>query len=127
MNTAKKFVERRKYKRFKTRPGVNAVLMPNYQKLGKIINISLGGLAFHYYIIDNEDRSEEFFELNIFANNSICLENVPFIQISENRIDNDMPFDSMVRMQRGIAFKEFSPELRADMIKLIKTHAIVSV
>ena len=59
----KKLVDRRIHKRFKVQDGALALLRANIRKVGQIIDISRGGLAFRY--MSNGERLNGSFELNI--------------------------------------------------------------
>ncbi len=49
MTNTKERVERRKHKRFKVENGAFVGLGPRYDKVGRIIDISMGGLAFRCF------------------------------------------------------------------------------
>ena len=53
----KRTVERRKNKRYKAVEGAYAAISPNSHKLGQIIDISMGGLAFKYIDTNNGDSN----------------------------------------------------------------------
>jgi hypothetical protein len=48
MTNGKKLVERRKHKRFQAPIGVFVGIGPGFTKVGRITDMSLGGLAFRY-------------------------------------------------------------------------------
>ena len=54
-NNRKKMKERRKYQRYDTKDVAFAILKADREEeLGQIVNISMGGLAFHYFIGNRE-------------------------------------------------------------------------
>ncbi len=65
MTNTKAQIERRKHKRFKVQNGSFAVLTPSDTKVGRIMDISMSGLAFHY--IGIEGPSNESTEISIFS------------------------------------------------------------
>lgn len=58
-------MEKRTYQRFETKEGAYAAVTPSSYKIGRIVNISLGGLVFRY-----TDREEE---LDTFGDDTIFL------------------------------------------------------
>lgn len=63
-----KKVERRKHKRHKVQDGVLAVLGPNTAKMGQIIDISNGGIAFYHK--DSSISIEKSHDLSILFDNN---------------------------------------------------------
>jgi hypothetical protein len=55
----KRTPERRKSKRYKAAEGAYAAISPSSHKIGQIIDISMGGLAFKYIDTKNQTQSEE--------------------------------------------------------------------
>ncbi len=50
--------ERRRHRRYRAREGVYAAVSPNARKLGQIVDISIGGLAFKYVAGGNDPREK---------------------------------------------------------------------
>jgi hypothetical protein len=65
MTSTKTQIERRKHKRFQVQNGAFVVLTPSDTKVGRIMDISMSGLAFHY--IGTEKTSNESTEISIFS------------------------------------------------------------
>jgi len=63
MSKTDALLEQRKHKRFRPQDGTYAILRGPGKKLGQVINISRGGLAFRY--IDIGERPKRSFELDI--------------------------------------------------------------
>lgn len=106
----KRTVERRKNKRYKAIEGAYAAISPNSHKLGQIIDISMGGLAFKY--IDTGNGEADFDEA---ANESIFLSSMgyyvgdlPFTTVSDYEVTNTPSFSSMKVRKRHIQFRELS-------------------
>ena len=75
--------ERRKYVRFLAHPKAYAALGSSFTKIGKIRDISMGGLAFEYYG-SVEDLSQFDSRITIFIIvNNFYLENIPCQMISD--------------------------------------------
>lgn len=94
----KEMVDRRIHKRFKVQDGALAVLRANIRKVGQIVDISRGGIAFCY--MSNGERLNGLFELDIvLADNGFRLEKILIKAISDFEIDNKMSF-SLITMRR---------------------------
>jgi c-di-GMP-binding flagellar brake protein YcgR len=86
--------DRREHKRYRIKNGFFAM---DSTRFGRIIDISLGGLAFTCI-------GQEEWEINqgtghIFGNDALCLEQVPFRLRSRRNDANHIP-NSAIRMQR---------------------------
>ena len=65
MGRGKMAVEKRKYIRFLAKPNTYAALGPRFTKVGKIKDISIGGLAFEY-ICNSQDSDLQPSQIAIF-------------------------------------------------------------
>jgi len=75
--------ERRKYVRFLAKPNAYAALGSSFTKIGKIRDISMGGVAFEYYS-GAEDLNQYDSTVTIFITvNNFYLENIPCRMISD--------------------------------------------
>jgi len=103
MTENEKPVEKRLQKRFRAQDDAYAMLRGSVSKLGKILDISRGGLAFRY--IDIGERPESSFELEILVKgNGFHLNNVSFETISDFGSTKDFPFSSIPMRRRGGQF-----------------------
>jgi len=76
-------VEKRKYNRFLARPDTYAALGPLFTKVGKVRQISIGGLAFEY-ICTTEHPDRHSTEIAVFlCKNEFFLSNLPCRVISD--------------------------------------------
>jgi hypothetical protein len=119
-------LERRKHKRFKVQNGAFAVLgappWPHSTKVGQIIDMSMGGLAFSY--IAEQEPSNGSFELGIFlADNSFRLRKIPFETISDLEIKKG-PFNSITMRRSGVQFGELTPNQISQLKYFIRNHTI---
>jgi len=100
---AEERVERRRHKRFRAQEGAFVDLGNHRMKLGEIIDISKGGLAFRY--IDIGDRPTGSFELDIsFKETGFRLEKVAAKTISDLQITKDFPYSSTKMRRQGVQF-----------------------
>jgi hypothetical protein len=106
----KRTVERRKNKRYKAVEGAYAAISPNSHKLGQIIDISMGGLAFKYIDTANEDsESETQREESIFLSSmGYYVGDLPFKTISDYELTNAPSFSSMKIRKRHVRFTDLS-------------------
>lgn len=106
----KRTIERRRSKRYKAAEGAYAAISPSSHKLGQIIDISMGGLAFKYIDTNNNgttDQSDS--EESIFLSSmGFYVGNLPFKTISDNEVTNTPSFSSMKVRQRHVQFTDLS-------------------
>ena len=85
-----------------------AVLKAKPLKMGQIVNISKGGLAFRY--IDSADEAVKSSELDIlFAQNGFHLKTISFKTVADYKAVSEFPFSSIVMRQRSVQFREMGP------------------
>lgn len=114
-------IERRKHERFKVEKIAFAVLRNRVSKLGQIIDISQGGLAFYY--IDNQEWPEASSELDILlATNGICLERLKFKTISDFKIANKSPYSSITVRRRGVQFEALTQHQMSQLLDFLHKH-----
>ena len=106
----KRTVERRKNKRYKAVEGAYAAISPNSHKLGQIIDISMGGLAFKYIDTSNDDTSQSLdAEETIFLSSmGYYVGDLPFKTVSDYEMTNAPSFSSMKVRKRHVQFTDLS-------------------
>ncbi len=106
----KRTVERRKNKRYKAVEGAYAAISPNSHKLGQIIDISMGGLAFKYIDTSNDETdSENIPEETIFLSSmGYYVGDLPFKTIADYEVTNAPSFSSMKVRKRHVQFTDLS-------------------
>jgi len=99
-----------------------AVIKSNPSKLGRIKDLSISGLAFHY--IDNrKTQAGEPFKLDILlADCGFYLENLSFEPISDFELDDDFSFNSIKTKRLGIKFKELTLNQVSKLKYLIRNY-----
>jgi hypothetical protein len=117
-------VERRRHERFKVEKIAFAVLRNRVSKLGQIIDISRGGLAFHY--IANQEWPEVSSELDILlaSNNGFCLERLKFKTISDFKIANKSPYSSITVRRRGVQFEALTEHQTSHLLDFLRKHTV---
>jgi hypothetical protein len=97
------------------RDGALAVPEDHVCDLGKIIDISRGGLSFQY--LADGGVSKESFELDILeADNGFYLEKIPVKTVSDFEVANEVPFSFIAMRRRGVKFRE----LMVDQIAMLE-------
>ncbi len=123
MPTNKAVIERRKHKRYNAKEGAYAAISPHSQKLGQIIDISMGGLAFKY--IDNSEKPEDRQEQSIFLSSlGYYVGELPFETIEDYEITNYPSFSSMKLRKRRVKFTELSFKQLFDLDHYLKNNVI---
>jgi hypothetical protein len=114
-------VERRKHKRFEVPIGAFVVIGPHSSRVGRIIDISMGGLAFRH--VDEVESSEELHELDVFHENDFCLRHVPCEAISDLET-YESPFGSFIIRESAVQFGEMTPQRMLQLQRFIQKHTI---
>ena len=116
-----KEIERREYKRYRSTEGTYAVLSGPVSKMGQVLDISTGGLAFRY--IDIGDRPRETCVLDILREDKgIRLENVGFKIISDLDASKDFPFSTIPMRRCGGQLSGLSEKQMHDLEYLIENY-----
>ena len=122
MSNMKEIVNRRRCARFRVPKDAFAALGSVYIKVGQIINISIGGLAFRY-LLPTEGPSNAS-ELDIFlAGRTFYLYKVPF-EIVWDLVNNEMRFNSIETKICGLQFGDLTPHQISQLEYFIQDYAI---
>lgn len=117
--------ERRKDKRFGAKLGTFIVLRPDYTKLGQIIDVSAGGLAFRY--MAGETSAVHSAEMDIFAgSNGFHLPGIPFETVSDLETGRDIPFTSIAMRRRSVKFGELTESQASELRHFIRNYTTES-
>lgn len=122
MTILNEFVERRRLKRFKVKEGAFAALMPDSNKLGQILDMGKGGLAFLY--IDNGEAGDGSSALDIFViGEKFYLSSLPVQIVSDTRVPNKIPINPIVMRRQGVQFCELTPEQTSSLDAFMQQYA----
>ena len=115
----------RKYDRFITCENAFAALGRNYSKIGKIKDISLGGLAFEYIAAEVENLTIS--DVDVFLSNSIFhLYNLPCRVIYDIKIHSpyvEDKFRQMLLTKRcGIKFQKLNKDAELQLKFFLQAH-----
>jgi hypothetical protein len=120
----KRTIERRKNKRYKAVEGAYAAISPNSNKIGQIIDISMGGLCFKY--INTENKSEEPVnrnEASIFLSSmGYYVGDLPFQTIADYEITDRPSFSSMKVRKRHVKFTDLTFKQLFDLDNYLKNN-----
>jgi hypothetical protein len=122
--------DRRKHKRFQVKNGAFAVLSAiswphSTQKVGRITDISMGGLAFGY--IASEEPSNISVELSIFlADKRFDLRNIPFETIWDVETKEDS-FSSITVKRTGVQFGGLTSKEISQLEYFIQNHTMTEL
>ncbi|MBW2174002.1 MAG: hypothetical protein JRF64_05045 [Deltaproteobacteria bacterium] len=120
MTDTKQQVERREHKRFPVTKDTFVALKPDYFKVGRIMNISMAGLAFSY-MADGKPLSQSS-GLDIFlVDRTFHLRDVPFRRISDVESDR-IPFSSAKMRRSGVQFGELTAYQSGRLKYFIENH-----
>ena len=117
-------VERRKHKRFRAEEGAYAAVRPHYDKIGQIIDVSRGGLAFRYLVSDSQEDASS--ELDIFLiGDGFHLDKVPFQTVSDEGIPERLSPSSQKMWRCGVQFGELTQMQILKLKEFILNHTVV--
>ena len=123
MTAGKQEVERRRDGRFQVPKGVFVeVRRPHHSKLGEIIDISMGGVAFRY--LATKEPSHGSYKLSIFFDeagfrlNDILLETVTDFKTHK------IPYTSIAMRRSSVQFRSLSNHQSSQLQRFIENHAI---
>lgn len=120
MGCVESITERRSEQRYNLDDGNYAFFPPPVNKFGKIIDISLSGLSFRYFSINDEDWDSDNIDL-VFEDGS-CLENLPCEIIDDFIIPREQIFSQTSIRRSCIKFGELSREHVYSLQSLIDKY-----
>jgi len=122
MQTMKWQIEQRRHKRFQVRDDAFVLLGPDSTKLGRIIDISMRGLAFSH--VGRAKPPGQFFELDIFLiDTDLYIDKIPFETISDfTTLENS--FSSITLRRCGVEFGVLTHDQIAQLERFVEHHTI---
>jgi hypothetical protein len=126
MTNAEMPVERRKHKRFQVPQGAFVTLGPRGRVLGKIVDISVSGVAFGY--IDGKKPSKGVDELDIlFMDSGFSLRKVQFETMWNSEVPNEVCYNPEPMRRSGVEFKELESNQASELKCFIENHNVDNV
>jgi len=125
----KRTVERRKNKRYKAVEGAYAAISPNSQKLGQIIDISMGGLSFKY--IDTSGEAKQDASVNeeavFLSSMGSYVGDLPFKTVADYEVTNAPSFSSMKVRKRHLSFTDLTFKQLFDLDYYLRNNVTEQV
>ena len=111
--------EQRKFKRLLPRNLTFAIIWPHYNNLGKVKDISRGGLAYEYILYETKNKGSA--EIDIFlSDHNFYLPRIPSkIIYDTKKVEN---FQSVEMRRCGVQFGDLTEEQAANLDLLLKNH-----
>jgi hypothetical protein len=123
MTDTKQQVERRKHIRFSVAEDTFVALRPHYYRIGKVLNISIDGLAFTY-MVDGKPPGQSF-ALDIFLDGrTFFLKEVPFITIADVACD-EIPLGSVETRRMHVQFENLTSHQKDELESFIRNHSML--
>jgi len=112
----------RKDKRFRAQEGAFVDLRISPVKVGKIVDISKGGLAFRY--LDIGERLKETFELDMYSrHNDFRMEKVPTKTIWDREAAGESSFSTRTRL-RGVQFGKLTQNQFSELERFLLLNTV---
>jgi hypothetical protein len=118
----KGFDEHRKHKRFQVPGGVFVGFGPRANKVGQMVDVSMGGLAYRY--VGCEDSCDAS-HLDIFVtDNDFYLGAVPFRTVCDYQVVDRVTTGPMTMRRCGVQFRKLSRKQNAQLENFIRQHTL---
>jgi hypothetical protein len=112
----------RKYKRLRAQDGAFVDLRISPVKVGKIVDISRGGLAFRYLKVG--ESLKEAFELDMYSRlNDFRMEKVPVKTIWDRETTGELSFSTRTRL-RGVQFGKLTQNQFSELERFLLLNTI---
>jgi hypothetical protein len=119
-------IERRKHRRLQVHDIAFAVLRDQDRRLGQIMDISMGGLAFNYIASGGNADSTNALDI-LLAYKGLYMKKIRFKTISDFQIANKSPFTPITMRRRGIKFDKLTPKQTSMLKNFIQKRTINSM
>jgi len=118
----KRRTDLRKYKRLRAQNGAFVDLRISPIKVGKIVDISRGGLAFRY--LDVGEGLKELFELDMYCRlNDFRMEKVPVKTIWDRETRGELSFSARTRL-RGVQFGKLTQNQFSELERFLLLNTV---
>ena len=125
----KRTVEKRKNKRYKAVEGAYAAISPHSNKLGQIIDISIGGLAFKYIDTKGDDANMQSpsKESIFLSSTGFYVGDLPFKTVSDNEVTDTPSFSAVKVRERHVQFTDLSFKQLFDLDYYLRNNVFDSM
>ncbi len=122
MTSRNELVERRKHRRYQVPTDAFVGIGPDFIKVGRGRDISMGGLAFSY--VGSEEPSNGSY-LDVFLTDSnLYLGHLPINPISDCELVNKTPFSSITMRRCAVKFRKLNRSQKSRLEHFIQNHAV---
>lgn len=113
--------ERRRYIRFSTQRKTFAALRSGFDKVGKVLDISINGLSFNY--ITEDIPMENIFQVDIFqSENGFYLSNIP-CRVIYDILNTNPRYDLFIQHRRcGLCFGRLSKKQEDELLYFLRKY-----
>lgn len=120
--TSRDLTERRKHRRFTIKDVAFAILRTDTdEELGQVTNISMGGLAFQYFVGNRELQKADRLDL-LLADNGLHISDIGFQVVDDYELVNELPFSSITKREQRVYFDNLSDDQKQSIDGFIKEH-----
>ncbi len=118
----KEFDEHRRHKRFQVPQGVFVGFGQHANKVGQIVDVSMGGLAYRYV---GSEESSDGSHLDIFVtDNDFYLGAVPFKTVCDLQVVDRAPASPMTMRRCGVQFGKLTRKQSVQLEYFIQQHTL---
>ena len=114
--------ERRKYQRYDVKNLTIAVPNKSTPPVGRIVNISRGGMAVRY--LDHDEWLGDARTIDILINSHFFLTKLPVQNVNDFKVENQISFSIMSERQCCLQFGPLSSEQEQLLDEFIVQHTI---
>lgn len=119
---AKEITEKRQHKRFQVKEGAFVIPMAQSRRLWQIMDISKGGLSFHYVANGEKPEGSCYMDI-VFSSDAYCLEKLPFNAVSDVETCHKTPISSLPIRRCSVQFGELTHGQSTQLDYFIHNHA----
>lgn len=120
---SQRHMERRRHQRFQAEDGAMVTLHHYASLVGRIIDISKGGLAFRY--MDTDERPRGSFQMDILVEKAgFLLEKVPAKTISDLELPKEFSYSPTTMRRQGVRFGDLTENQKSKLEFFIRNHTV---
>ncbi|KPJ99921.1 MAG: hypothetical protein AMJ60_03385 [Desulfobacterales bacterium SG8_35] len=113
--------ERRQHERFLVKDLAIAVPNKPASQVGRIVNISKGGMAVRY--LDQSDWLENAEAIDILVNSNFFMTNIPIENVNDFKVENQVSFSIIDERQCCLKFGSLSPDQESLLDEFIVKYS----
>jgi hypothetical protein len=116
---------RRRFERYAMRDSVFLAFRPRFDRLGLLVDISRGGVAFEYTASDKprEEPRPPHIEVEIFSHDTFRLSRIPCTIVYDTMAESSLGTPGFETRRCGLQFARLSDAQMSQLKILMETHA----